>query len=295
MSFETSYLALLQHVLDNGSHRMDRTGVGTRAVFGAQIRHDLSQGFPMLTTKQIYWKTAFREMLWMLSGGNNIRDLLVDGVRIWSAWPHQRYQRETGSTLSLSDFEARIVEDESFAAEWGHLPNGYGEAWRGWRTADGERIDQVQQVIDQLRSDPYSRRIMWTGWNVGEIKNYTLPPCHYAYQFFVAEGKLSGSVVMRSTDAFLGKPFNQISLAAMVHMLAQQCDLEPFETVMTCNDLHVYDNHHDAVREQLSRQPRAMPTLKLLRRPDSLFDYRIEDFAIEGYDPHPAIKAPVAV
>lgn len=294
---EDQYLNLLRRLIEEGDERQDRTGVGTRALFGYEMRFDLEHGFPALTTKRVYWKTAFKEMLWMLSGDSNIRALLKQDVRIWTAWPLERYRKETGETISQKEFEARILDDTRFAQEWGDLGPVYGKQWRRWRAGDGREIDQVQTVIDQIRNDPCGRRILWDGWNVAELQDMALPPCHKHYQFFVKpdERKLCGAVVQRSADSFLGLPWNVLNLALVTTMLAEQTDLEPGEIVWFGMDVHLYLNHVRQAEEQLSREPRPFPTLRIKRRPKSLFRYRIEDFALDNYDPHPAIAAPIAV
>ena len=293
---EYQYLDLLQELLDHGDKRMDRTGVGTRAVFGRQMRFDLSESFPALTTKRVYWKTAFKEMLWMLSGGTNIRELLEQNVHIWTDWPLAKYRRETGEEITQDEFEARVLADREFADKWGTLGPVYGKQWRRWKCSDGREIDQMEQVIDQIRTNPTSRRIIWEGWNVGELDQMALPPCHKTYQVFVSgDGKLSLALYQRSVDVTLGLGFNCLSQALLAHLLAKETDLEPGEIVWFGMDVHLYLNHVEQAREQLSREPRPFPKLKIKRKADSLFEYRIDDFEIEGYDPHPAIRFPIAV
>ena len=294
---EYQYLRLLRDLLENGDERIDRTGVGTRALFGYQMRFDLEQGFPVFTTKRVYWKTAFKEMLWMLSGGSNIRELLQQNVRIWTAWPLERYREATGEHLSREDFETRILDDPAFAKQWGDLGPVYGKQWRRWLASDGREIDQVQQVIEQIKNNPSGRRILWDGWNVGELDAMALPPCHKQYQFFVKPnaGALSGALIQRSADSFLGLAWNIANLALVTTMLAEQTNLRPSEIVWYGLDVHLYVNHVEQAKEQISRAPRPFPTLGIRRRPDSLFDYRIDDFELENYNPHPAIPAPLAV
>lgn len=294
---EQQYLDLLSKLIEEGDERIDRTGVGTRAVFGHQMRFDLSEGFPVFTTKKVFWKTAFKEMLWMLGGGSNIRELLEQNVRIWSEWPHQKYCQETGEDISLADFEAKILQDDAFAERWGDLGPVYGQQWRHWKTYDGGAIDQVQYVVDQLKNNPTGRRILWDGWNVAELDDMALPPCHKHYQFFVqpSSNKLCGAMIQRSADSFLGLAWNVCNLALVTTLLAEQTGYEPGEIVWFGLDVHLYLNHIEQAKEQISRQPRAFPKLKIKRKPGSLFDYRIEDFELEGYDPHPHIAAPVAV
>lgn len=293
---EQQYLDLLRKVLEQGDQRIDRTGIGTRALFGAEMRFDLAQGFPVFTTKRVFWKTAFKEMLWMLSGGQNIRELLLQNVRIWTDWPLKKYRQATGEAISQADFEQKIVEDEAFARQWGDLGPVYGAQWRRWKTADGAVIDQVSQVVDLLKHNPSSRRILWDGWNVAELADMALPPCHKHYQFFVSsDGRLSGACIQRSVDTLLGCPFNIANLALVIHLLAAQTGLAVGEAVWYGLDVHLYNNHLEQVKTQLERAPRPFPTLQIRRQPPSLFDYTIDDFELAGYDPHPAIAAEVAV
>ena len=294
---EYQYLNLLKLLVENGDEREDRTGVGTRAVFGYEMRFNLEDGFPVFTTKRVFWKTAFKEMLWMLSGGTNIRELLEQNVRIWTAWPLEKYRKTTGENISQDEFEKRILDDEMFAKKWGDLGPVYGKQWRRWVTRDGREIDQVQLVIDKIRNEPYGRRILWDGWNVGEIGEMALPPCHKHYQFFVKpnDSKLCGALIQRSADSFLGLAWNVANLAFVTTMLAEQTNLQPGEIVWYGLDVHLYLNHITQAKEQILREPRPFPTLKIKRRGTSLFDYRIEDFNLENYDPHPHISAPMAV
>lgn len=285
---------------------MDRTGIGTRSVFGATIRLDLSgDAMPLITTKRVYWKTATREMLWFLTGETNIRPLVLQGVKIWNEWPHARYVRETGEVLALEDFVARIARDEVFAARWGDLGPVYGKQWVDWPVyepvGDGlfrqreKGVNQIAEVVESLRSNPGSRRHIIEGWNVAELPGMALPPCHKTYQFHVADGRLNGLLYQRSCDVALGLPFNLWSAALLQRMLAQQCDLEPGELVWMGGDVHLYLNHADLIEEQLSREPSGQPVLTLTRRPDSIFDYTIGDFEVAGYAPQGALSAPVAV
>lgn len=294
---EHQYLDLLKRILEEGDERLDRTGVGTKAVFGAEMRFDLKKGFPVFTTKRVYWKTAFKEILWMLSGSTSLRALLKENVRIWTDWPLKRYRDATGDAITQEAFEQRILEDREFDQRWGDLGPIYGKQWRRWKTADGREVDQVQQVIDLIKTNPSSRRILWDGWNVGELDQMALPPCHKHYQFFVNhKGRtLSGCCVQRSVDAFLGLVWNCANLALMIHMLAEQTGYGVGEAVWFGLDTHLYLNHIDATLQQLTREPRPLPKLIIKRKPESLFDYKIDDFELEGYDPHPAIKADVAV
>lgn len=294
---EHQYLDLLAHVLDRGDERIDRTGVGTRSMFGAMARFDLSDGtVPILTTKRIYWKTAVKEMLWFLTGNTNIQPLVRENVRIWTDWPLATYRRETGEEISQADFEERIAQDDAFAARWGDLGPVYGKQWRRWLGADGREYDQIADVITQLRTNPTSRRMLFHGWNVPEIGAMALPPCHMVYQYYVtSDGRLSSLCFQRSADLLLGVGFNWTNGVALQLMIAQQAGLEPGEFVWFGGDVHLYLNHLDQAREQLSRTPRPFPTMRLVRQAASIDDYRIEDFVVEGYDPHPNIRADVAV
>ena len=262
-----SYLDLLDHVLTHGVRKEDRTGTGTLSVFGHQMRFPLADGFPLLTTKKLHTRSIIHELLWFLKGDTNIGYLRDNGVTIWDEW---------------ADAE-------------GNLGPVYGAQWRSWPTPDGQHIDQITRVVEDIRRSPDSRRLIVSAWNVGELPHMALPPCHALFQFYVAEGRLSCQLYQRSADIFLGVPFNIASYALLTHMVAQQTDLEPGEFIWTGGDCHLYLNHLDQARLQLSRTPRALPRLKLARRPESIFDYRFEDFVIEGYDPWPGIKAPIAV
>ena len=306
--YEQQYLNLLRDVWDHGDERVDRTGVGTRSLFGPTLRFSLADdAIPLLTTKRVAWKTAAREMLWFLTGDTNIRALVEQKVHIWTDWPLARYRAETGEAIERDAFEQRVIEDAAFAARWGDLGPVYGKQWVDWpryepiEGSDGlyrkaERgIDQISALVHGLRTNPGSRRHLFTGWNVAELDGMALPPCHMTYQFHVADGKLSGMLWQRSCDLGLGFAFNAFSAALLVRMLAQQCDLEPGDLVWSGGDAHIYLNHAHLVTEQLARTPRGAPKLRIGRRPGSMFDYRIDDFTVENYDPHPAISAPVAV
>ena len=303
--WEWQYLELMRRIWTDGDERRDRTGVGTRSVFGAQLRFDLADGaMPLLSTKRVYWKTASREMLWFLTGSTNIRPLVLQNVKIWNEWPHARYVRETGDAIALDDFVARIAGDEAFASQWGDLGPVYGKQWVDWPTYEaagdglfrrGPGINQVAQVVDSLQRNPGSRRHIIEGWNVAELDTMALPPCHKTYQFHVAGNRLSGLLYQRSCDLGLGFAFNIWSLALLTRMLAQQCDLEPGEAVWMGGDVHLYLNHAPLVEEQLSRLPSGDARLEISRRPESIFDYAIEDFAVTGYEPQAHIPAPVAV
>ncbi|ALU44478.1 thymidylate synthase [Pseudoalteromonas rubra] len=274
------YLELLRDVLENGTQKGDRTGTGTRSVFGRQIRHNLQDGFPLLTTKKLHFKSIANELIWFLRGDTNKTWLNENGVKIWDEW----------------------------ALENGDLGPIYGKQWTAWPTKDGGEVNQIDYVVDTLKNNPNSRRILFHGWNVEYLPDESmspqenvqagrmaLPPCHLLYQFYVADGKLSGQLYIRSSDIFLGLPYNIASLSLLVHMLAQQCDLEPGEVIVSFGDLHAYSNHMAQIEQQLQREPKGLPTLNILRKPESIYDYRFEDFAIEGYDADPNIKAPVAI
>ncbi len=261
------YLDLMRHVRDNGTVKGDRTGTGTISVFGHQLRFDLSEGFPLVTTKKLHLRSIIHELLWFLTGDSNIKYLKDNGVSIWDDW----------------------------ADENGDLGPVYGVQWRKWPTPDGRTVDQISQIMQQLRETPDSRRIMLSAWNVGEIENMALPPCHCLFQFYVADGKLSCQLYQRSCDIFLGVPFNIASYALLTHMLAQQADLEVGDFVWTGGDCHLYSNHLEQADEQLSRDVLSLPQLRIKRRPDSIFDYQYDDFEILNYESHPHIKAAVAV
>lgn len=261
------YEKLLRHVYENGHQKTDRTGVGTRSVFGYQMRFDLSEGFPLVTTKKLHIRSIVHELLWFLSGSGNIGYLHDNKVSIWDEW----------------------------ADENGDLGPVYGVQWRSWPTPDGRHIDQITNAVDLIKNHPDSRRIIVCSWNVADIDRMALPPCHCLFQFYVADGKLSCQLYQRSCDIFLGVPFNIASYALLTHMMAQQCDLEPGEFIWTGGDCHIYNNHFEQTVEQLSREPRPYPKLVIKRRPASIFDYKFEDFEITDYKPWPHIKAPIAV
>ncbi len=266
-ALEFPYEALMRHVNAHGVAKGDRTGTGTRSIFGHQMRFDLQQGFPLITTKKVHFKSVALELLWFLRGDSNVRWLQERGVRIWNEW----------------------------ASPEGELGPVYGVQWRSWPMPDGGHIDQMAEVVQQLRHDPDSRRIVVSAWNVADLSRMALQPCHAFFQFHVAQGKLSCHLYQRSADIFLGLPFNIASYALLVHMLAQQCDLQAGDLVWSGGDCHIYDNHREQVELQLSRAPRPYPQLRIQRRPDNLFDYNFEDFELQDYEPHPAIPAPVAV
>ncbi len=302
---EWQYLDLMRQIWETGSERVDRTGVGTRSIAGAMLRFDLTDGaMPLLTTKRVYWKTATREMPWFLTGDTNIRPLVLQGVKIWNEWPHARYVKETGEDISLEDFVQRIADDEAFAERWGDLGPVYGKQWVDWPTyqyrADGlyergEGINQVAEVVESLKTNPGSRRHIIEGWNVAQLDRMALPPCHKTYQFHVAGDRLNCMLYQRSCDVALGLPFNLWSAALLTRMMAQQTGLEPGELVWMGGDVHLYLNHAHLIEEQLTREPQGNPTLEITRKPETIFDYKIEDFVVHDYAPLPPIKAPVAV
>jgi len=274
------YLDLLQDILDNGVRKGDRTGTGTLSVFGRQYRHNLADGFPLLTTKKLHLKSIINELIWFLSGDTNTRWLNENGVKIWDEW----------------------------ATEEGDLGPVYGAQWTAWPTRDGGSVNQIDYVVDCLRNNPDSRRILFHAWNVEFLPDESkspqqnvrdgrmaLPPCHLFYQFYVAEGKLSAQLMIRSSDSFLGLPYNTASLAVLTMMLAQQCDLGLGEIIVCTGDSHIYSNHFEQVEQQLGRAPMALPRLNILRKPDSIYGYRFEDFELVGYNPHDHIAAPVAI
>lgn len=275
-----AYLDLLTDVITNGVVKGDRTGTGTKAVFARQFRHNLADGFPLLTTKKLHFKSIANELIWMLSGSTNVKWLNENGVSIWDEW----------------------------ATEDGDLGPVYGKQWTAWPTKDGRTINQIDYMVETLKTNPNSRRILFHGWNVEYLPDerqspqenarnglQALPPCHLLYQAFVHERHLSMQLYIRSSDVFLGLPYNTAALALLTHMLAQQCDLIPHEIIVTTGDTHAYSNHMEQIQEQLSRKPKKLPQLKILRRPESIYDYKFEDFEVVGYEPYPSIKAPVAI
>ncbi|GGE93837.1 thymidylate synthase [Sphingomonas prati] len=303
---EQQYLDLLHRTWTTGDERRDRTGVGTRSLFGAQLRFDLAgDAVPLLTTKRVAWKVAARELLWFLSGSTNIRPLVEQNVHIWTDWPLARYNRDTGANVDRATFEAMILADDAFAADYGDLGPVYGKQWVDWPVYEPQPdgrfvraqtgINQIALLVESLRHNPGSRRHIFTGWNVAELDGMALPPCHMTYQYHVAAGRLSGMLWQRSCDLGLGYAFNAFSAALLLRMLAQQCDLEPGDLVWSAGDAHVYLNHEHLVTEQLSRVPTGTPKLRLLRKPATIFDYRIDDFEVYDYAPMPGISAPVAV
>lgn len=299
-----AYHDLLEHILEHGTQKGDRTGTGTISVFGYQMRIPLSEGFPLLTTKKIHFKSILHELLWFLTGDTNIQYLVKNGVRIWNEWPFQHYLEANGLTdqypkyapawkAAMKDFVNKIKEDDAFAKEWGNLGPVYGSQWRNFNG-----VDQIKQVVKDIKEKPNSRRLIVSAWNPKDIPVMAkagLPPCHTMFQFYVAEGKLSCQLYQRSADTFLGVPFNIASYALLTRMVAQVCDLEVGDFVHTFGDVHIYNNHLEQVKLQLSRELRPLPQLKINPEVKSIFDFTYEDFELVNYDPHPAIKAKVAV
>ncbi|MEZ5003828.1 MAG: thymidylate synthase [Chitinophagales bacterium] len=290
------YLDLLEHIKNNGVRKEDRTGVGTISTFGYQMRFDLSKGFPLLTTKKLHLKSIIYELLWFLNGDTNIQYLAKHNVRIWDDWPYAKFQKSTefdGS--SKREFADRVAADDDFAAQWGELGPVYGHQWRSWPAPDGGTIDQITQLIDNLKNNPDSRRHIVSAWNVADIEDMTLPPCHCLFQFYVAEDKLSCQLYQRSADTFLGVPFNIASYATLLMMVAQVCGYEPGEFVHTFGDVHIYTNHLEQVEIQLSRTTLPLPILKINPEVKDIFGFKYEDFELLNYEAHPHIKGAVAV
>ena len=289
------YHELMERVLREGSDKSDRTGTGTRSVFGHQMRFDLAEGFPMITTKKLHLKSILHELIWFISGDTNIRYLCQNGVRIWDDWPFATYSKSADyDGIDIKEFAARIASDADFAAKWGDLGPVYGYQWRFWPGPNGP-VDQLRDVLEGIRRNPDGRRHIVSAWNPGYIDQMALPPCHAFFQFYVADGKLSCQLYQRSADIFLGVPFNIASYALLLHMMAQDLGLQVGDFVHSLGDAHIYSNHTDQVRLQLSRDLRPLPTLSLNPSVKSLFDFRYEDVELVGYDPHPHIPAPVAV
>lgn len=306
------YLDLLQHILDKGVKKGDRTGIGTISTFGYQMRFNLAEGFPLLTTKKMWLRSIIYELLWFLSGDTNIKCLAENDVHIWDDWPFAIWLKENNLEAQYpryseawqekkKEFIENIKNDNTFAERWGDLGPVYGKQWRRWQTHQGTELDQISYAVNELKNNPSSRRILVSGWNAGEIQNLikgtssTPPLCHCLFQFYVADGKLSCQLYQRSADVFLGVPFNIASYALLTMMVAQVCQLQLGEFIHTFGDVHIYLNHLDQVKEQLSREPKTLPKMKLNPEINDIFQFRFEDFQLEDYDPHPAIKAPIAV
>lgn len=314
---EQAYLDLCKLILEKGHKKEDRTGTGTYSIFGHQMRFDLSEGFPLLTTKKVSFRLIASELLWFIKGDTNIRFLLENNNNIWNEWAFERWVESDDydgpdmtdfGRRSLVDedfnrkyqkqmelFKEKILTDDDFAKKYGDLGYVYGKQWRHWETKTGETIDQLKNVIDSIRNDPDSRRHIVSAWNPEDIPFMALPPCHTLFQFYVADGKLSCQLYQRSGDIFLGVPFNIASYALLTYLIAYECDLEVGEFVHTLGDAHIYTNHVEQVKTQLQRDVRPFPQLKLNKEKQSVFDFELTDFELIGYDPHPAIKAPIAV
>ena len=321
---EQTYLDFLQYILDNGVKKEDRTGTGTISVFGYQMRYDLSKGFPLFTTKRVPFRLVASELLWFIKGDTNIRYLLQHNNHIWDEWAFKKWVESDeyeGPDMTdfgrrclvdeefnvlyekeLKDFCNRVLQDDEFAEKYGDLGNVYGKQWRRWTDSEGNEIDQLKDVIEQIKNNPDSRRLIVNAWNPEDVINAgakgsksALPPCHVMFQFYVIEGKLSCMLTQRSVDSLLGCPFNVASYALLTHLIAHECGLEVGEFIHSAGDAHIYLNHIEQVKEQLSRELRDLPTLKINPEKKSIFDIEMEDLTIEGYNPHPPIKAPIAV
>jgi len=321
---EQTYLDFLQYILDHGVKKEDRTGTGTISVFGYQMRYDLSKGFPLFTTKRVPFRLVASELLWFIKGDTNIRYLLQHNNHIWDEWAFKKWVESDeyqGPDMTdfgrrclvdeefnvlyekeLKDFCNRILEDDEFAEKYGDLGNVYGKQWRRWTDSEGNEIDQLKDVIEQIKNNPDSRRLIVNAWNPEDVINAgakgsksALPPCHVMFQFYVIEGKLSCMLTQRSVDSLLGCPFNVASYALLTHLIAHECGLEVGEFIHSAGDAHIYLNHIEQVKEQLSRELRDLPTLKINLEKKSIFDIEMEDLSVEGYNPHPPIKAPIAV
>lgn len=302
------YLELLEDIKQNGVKKGDRTGTGTVSVFGRQLRFDLAEGFPLLTTKKMFLRGIIHELIWFLQGSSNIKYLVDNDVHIWDEWPYKHYLQEQGKPVPASDsaewkagikeFTEKIKNNDKFAKNWGELGPVYGYQWRNWPTPDGKHIDQISKLIDTLKNDPNSRRMIVSAWNVADIDEMAkagLPPCHLLFQFYVASGKLSCQMYQRSADTFLGVPFNIASYSLLTMMIAQATGLKPGDFVHTFGDTHIYLNHFEQVDEQLKRKPKKLPKMKINPKVKSIFDFTIDDFELVGYDPYPAIWAPIAI
>ncbi|ECC0864925.1 thymidylate synthase [Listeria monocytogenes] len=311
------YLDLEKYVLENGTQKGDRTGTGTISTFGYQMRFDLQEGFPIMTTKRVPFKLVVSELLWFLHGDTNIRYLLQHNNNIWNEWAFERFVKSDdykGEDMTdfglraerdpafkevyqaeMEKFKTRILEDEAFANKYGELGNIYGKQWREWKTSQGETIDQLADLIEMIKTNPNSRRLIVSAWNPEDIPNMALPPCHSLFQFYVADGKLSCQLYQRSADIFLGVPFNIASYALLTHLIAREVGLDVGEFIHTMGDAHLYNNHIEQVKEQLSRTPHKLPKLVLSDKPATIFDFDVADISLDGYNPDTAIKAPISV
>lgn len=302
------YLELLEDIKANGVKKSDRTGVGTISVFGRQLRFDLSQGFPAVTTKKLFMRGIIHELVWFLQGSTNIKYLVDNDVHIWDEWPYRHYLLEQRKTVpdsnspewqtGIKEFTEKIKADKEFAKKWGELGPVYGYQWRNWPAPDGQHIDQIKKVIETIKNNPDSRRMIVSAWNVADIDEMAkagIPPCHLLFQFYVSEGKLSCQMYQRSADTFLGVPFNIASYSLLTMMVAQVCSLKPGDFVHTFGDTHLYLNHLEQVDEQLSRKPKELPQMKINPTVKNIDDFKFDDFELVGYNPYPAIKAPIAV
>lgn len=311
------YLQLCQTILAEGTVKNDRTGTGTKSMFGYQMRFDLSKGFPLVTTKKTAMRLITSELLWFIKGDTNVKTLIAERNHIWDEWAFEKWVKSedyTGPDMTdfgrraaqndqfqqivdqqMTIFREKILSDNKFAEEYGDLGPVYGRQWRSWPSKDGQSIDQLKNVIESIKQNPDSRRHIVTAWNPSEVDQMALPPCHTFFQFYVADGKLSCQLYQRSADVFLGVPFNIASYALLTHLIAKECNLEVGDFVHTLGDAHIYSNHMEQVNEQLSRQPRELPTLKISDDKKSIFELETSDITVEGYDPHPRIKAPIAV
>jgi len=311
------YLQLCKTILADGALKDDRTGTGTKSIFGHQLRFDLTKGFPLVTTKRTAMRLITSELLWFIKGDTNIKTLIAERNHIWDEWAFEKWVKSedyTGPDMTdfglratkevdfqqilneqMNIFREKILLNDEFANKFGDLGPVYGRQWRSWPSTNGQSIDQLKNVIESIKKNPDSRRHIVTAWNPSEVDQMALPPCHTFFQFYVADGKLSCQLYQRSADVFLGVPFNIASYALLTHLIAKECNLEVGDFVHTLGDAHIYSNHMDQVNEQLSRQPRELPTLTISNDKESIFDLETEDISIEGYDPHPRIKAPIAV
>lgn len=302
------YLDLLRDIQENGVEKSDRTGTGTKSVFGRQMRFDLSEGFPAVTTKKLFLRGIIHELLWFLHGSTNIKYLVDNDVHIWDEWPYRAYLKQQNKDVpdtkseewanGLKEFVDNIKNDSEFAEKYGELGPVYGYQWRHWPTPDGGEVDQIQNAVNAIKNNPDSRRIIVSAWNVAEIDDMAksgLPPCHTLFQFYVADGQLSCQLYQRSADTFLGVPFNIASYALLTMMMAQVTGYKPGDFVHTIGDAHIYLNHQEQVNKQLDRKPRKLPTMKINPEVKSIFNFTINDFELVGYDPYPGIKAPIAV